>query len=484
MESWKNYFSGVWQNSTKNETFEERNPADLNEVVGFFTSSNKEDVEMAIDSANSAFLSWSTLSALERANYLKGVLDLLKKERDSFSKVITLENGKTLKESLVEIDSAINEMEFQIHQGQRLYGTTIQTNKKLTMAMTIKVPLGVVAIITPWNFPLNVACRKMIPALMAGNTVILKPASLTSLTAVKFIELFDKVQIPRGVVNLILGSGSSIGEILTGSFKVNGISFTGSTEVGLRIQKNAARNLIPTQLELGGKNPVIVLKDADLEEASNAIMLGAFACSGQWCTSTSRVIVENEVARELVEILKLKAQKLKIGNGANKETEMGPVCGTKQLEIIKSYIDIGIQEGATLCCGGNQLIDEDYKKGCFVAPTIFTNVTEKMKIASEEIFGPVLCVLSADNFREALTIANNVKYGLASSIFTNDFSKAMRFIQETKVGLTHVNMSSAYKEPMLPFGGVKMSGAGLPEAGTVGIDFFTKHKAVYIQYGH
>jgi len=484
MNKWKNYIDGSWQDSIGNETFEEKNPADLNEVIGLFASSNKEDVERGINSANCALISWSKLSASKRADYLKEVLDLLKKERDSFSKVITMENGKTLKESLTEIDSAINEMEFQIHQGLRLYGTTLQTNKKSTMAMTIKVPLGVVAIITPWNFPLNVACRKMIPALMAGNTAILKPASLTSLTAVKFIELFDKVQIPKGVVNLIMGNGSLIGEVLTGSSQVNGISFTGSTEVGIIIQKNAARNLIPTQLELGGKNPVIVLKDADLEEASNAIMLGAYACSGQWCTSTSRVIVEKEVASELVEILKAKAQKLKIGNGVNNETEMGPVCGTKQLVIIKSYINIGKQEGATLCYGGDQLVDEAHKNGCFITPTIFTNVTEKMKIASEEIFGPVLCVLSVENFEEALSVANNVKYGLASSIFTNDFTKAMRFIQETKVGLTHVNMASAYKEPSLPFGGVKMSGAGLPEAGTVGIDFFTKHKTVYMQYGY
>src|SRR3989339_1163377 len=327
MKQWQNYINGNWQNSICNETFEEKNPADLTEVIGEFASSKKEDVEIAITAANTAFGSWSKMSALERADYLKQVLDWLKKEKMTFSEIITMENGKTLKESLSEIDSAIYEMEFQIHQGCRLYGTTLQTNKKLAMAMSMKVPLGVVAIITPWNFPLNVACRKMIPALMAGNTAILKPASLTSLTAVKFIELFDKVHIPKGVVNLVMGNGSLIGDVLTNSTKINGLSFTGSTEVGLIIQKNAAKNLMPTQLELGGKNPAVVLKDADLDESSSAIVLGAFACSGQWCTSTSRVIVEKEVAKDLVEMLKSKTQKIKIGNGSHPETGMGPVCG-------------------------------------------------------------------------------------------------------------------------------------------------------------
>ena len=478
----KNYIDGSWQDSIGNETFLERNPADLDDVIGQFSSSKKEDVENAITAASNALSLWSQISAQDRSEYLKKVLDQLRSERASLAEIITRENGKTINESLIEIDSAIYEMEFQIHQGLRLYGNAIPTHRKSAMAFTMKVPLGVVAIITPWNFPLNVACRKMTPALMAGNTVILKPASLTSLIAVKFIELFDKAKIPRGVVNLIMGNGHLLGEVLTKSNYVNGLSFTGSTEVGKIIQKNSAYNLMPTQLELGGKNPAVVLADADLEEASNAIILGAFACSGQWCTSTSRVIVEKSVEHELIEILRSKACKIKLGNGSSKDTSMGPVCGTKQLETIKKYIDIGKQEGAKLVIGGEQITTEECKNGCFISPTIFSSVTENMRIATEEIFGPVLSVIAVDNFEEAVRISNNVQYGLSSSIFTKDFSKAIRFINQTKVGLTHVNMPTAYKEPILPFGGVKMSGAGLPEAGTVGIDFFTKHKVAYLQY--
>jgi len=482
MRIYKNYVNGKWVHALREEAFEERNPANLNELIGLFSSSQKEDIEAAINSSNDTFFKWSIKTPYERSNYLKDVLEFLKQERISLSAIITCENGKTLKESLGEIDAAISEMEFQIHQGLRLFGNTIPANRNSVLGLTLKVPLGVVAVITPWNFPLNVALRKMIPALMAGNTVILKPASLTSLTAVKLIELFEKASIPSGTVNLVLGSGSLIGKALSTSSRIHGLSFTGSTEVGLQIQAHAARNLLPTQLELGGKNPAIILKDADLEEASNAVITGAFSCAGQWCTSTSRVVVEKDIYEEFIQILKRKVEDITVGRGDREQTQMGPVCGERQLETVLDYIHIGLKEGATLVCGGNQITDREYSNGCYVAPTIFKDVKQTMRIAKEEIFGPVLCIMSCNDFEEAITVANNTPYGLSSSIFTKNISNAMKFINLTKAGLTHVNMPTAYKEPHLPFGGMKMSGIGIPEAGKTGIDFFTKNKSIYLNW--
>jgi aldehyde dehydrogenase (NAD+) len=327
-----------------------------------------------------------------------------------------------------------------------------------------------------------VPCRKATPALMGGNTVVLKPASLTPRTGLMFTELLASSGLPPGVVNCVTGGGGSVGAALVGDARIKAVSFTGSTPVGKSIQLAAARNLTPTQLELGGKNPAIVLPDADLDLAVAEIVKGAFACSGQWCTSTSRVIVLEETADELTRRLVAAARALAVRAGTAEDCGMGPVCGAKQKADILGWIAKGRAEGARLLTGGAALEGEDYSRGCFIAPTVFDRVTPAMAIAREEIFGPVLSIMTVASFEEAIEVANGVAYGLSSSIFTNDLKRALTYMERAEVGLAHVNLMTALKEPQLAFGGVKESGAGLPEAGSSGIEFFTHHKVCYVKY--
>jgi aldehyde dehydrogenase (NAD+) len=351
-----------------------------------------------------------------------------------------------------------------------------------TLAYSTREALGPVAIVTPWNFPFNVPCRKATPALMGGNTIVLKPASLTPRTALELTRLRADAGLPPGVFNCITGAGGSVGAALVGDARIKAVSFTGSPPVGKSIQLAAARNLPPTQLELGGKNPAIVLADADLELAAAEIVKGAFACSGQWCTSTSRVIVLDEIAEELTERLVAAARSLVVRDGAAPDCGMGPVCGAKQKADVLRYVEQGRAEGARLLTGGTALDGEGHTAGCFVAPTVFDGVTAAMTIAREEIFGPVLAIIAVGSFEEAVEVANGVAYGLSSSIFTNDLKRALTYMERAEVGLAHVNLMTALKEPQLAFGGVKESGAGLPEAGSSGIEFFTHHKVCYVRY--
>jgi aldehyde dehydrogenase (NAD+) len=344
------------------------------------------------------------------------------------------------------------------------------------------VALGPVGIITPWNFPFNVPGRKCTPALMAGNTVVLKPASLTPRTGLLFAEILAESGLPDGVINCVTGGGSRVGNAIVEDARIRAISFTGSTAVGRLIQSAAATRLIPTQLELGGKNPAIVMPDADLDLAVAEILKGAFACSGQWCTSTSRVIVLEEIAEALTDRLVSAIDGLTVGDGFDDNSLMGPVCGSKQKSDILGYVERGRAEGARLRTGGTPLSGVQYDAGCYVAPTLFDQVTPEMMIARQEIFGPVLVVIAVRSFDEAVSVANDVAYGLSSSIFTRDLEAALTYMERSEVGLAHVNLMSALKEPQLPFGGVKDSGAGPPEAGSAGIEFFTEHKVCYVRY--
>ncbi|MCF6287562.1 MAG: aldehyde dehydrogenase family protein, partial [Candidatus Hydrogenedentes bacterium] len=334
----------------------------------------------------------------------------------------------------------------------------------------------------PWNFPFNVPGRKCTPALMAGNTCVLKPANLTPHTGILFTELFEEAGLPKGVLNCVTGSGNTVGETLVTDPRIKAITFTGSTGVGKGIAQKAARNLTRTQLEMGGKNPTVILEDADLDAAVDAVLKAAFACSGQWCTSTSRAIVASDIADVFTQRIVEKAKGLRLGPGTDSATQMGPVCGQAQLNTIMGYIEKGKREGATLLCGGNRLEEGDYAEGTYILPTVFGNVRPEMTIAQEEIFGPVLSVITVEDFDEAIAVANGVSFGLSSAIFTQDISAAMRFVEASEVGLTHVNTLSALKEPQLEFGGIKESGFGLPEAGRSGIEFFTEHKVAYIKY--
>jgi aldehyde dehydrogenase (NAD+) len=478
----KNFIGGTWRTAASGHTFEQRNPAFLHEVTGKFADSSPADVDTAIAAAQAAFPAWRALSSLSRKAYLDRALRAMIARRDEIAGVITRENGKALREARGEVDSAIKEMDYQIAEGVRLCGQTVPVEVSGTLAYSTREALGPVAIVTPWNFPFNVPCRKGTPALMGGNTVVLKPASLTPRTGLLFTELLAESGLPPGVINCVTGSGGSVGAALVGDARIKAVSFTGSTPVGKSIQLAAAKNLTPTQLELGGKNPAIVLPDADLDLAVAEIVRGAFACSGQWCTSTSRVIVLEEIAGVLTERLVAAARALAVRDGAAEDCGMGPVCGAKQKADILGWIAKGHAEGARLLTGGAALDGEDYDHGCFIAPTVFDRVAPAMAIAREEIFGPVLTIITVRTFEEAVEVANGVAYGLSSSIFTNDLKRALTYMERAEVGLAHVNLMTALKEPQLSFGGVKESGAGLPEAGSSGIEFFTHHKVCYVKY--
>ncbi len=482
LKIFKNYINGQWFDASTNETFEQRNPARLSEVTGLFPLSSKGDALKAISTAKLVFSAWKALSPIKRAEHLRRVLALMIQRKDEISKIITQENGKTISDSLSEVDAAINEMDFQINEGLRLFGETVPVSIEGVLAYTVKEPLGVVSVISPWNFPFNVPVRKITPALMAGNTCVFKPASLTPQTGYMIAQLFHDAGIPAGVFNMLTGSGSEIGNIMVTDSRIKAISFTGSTEVGMSIHKKAAINATRTQLELGGKNATVILEDAEIDSAIKAVARAAFACSGQWCASTSRVIVVKKVAQEFTEKLVKATNSIIVGDGFDKRVDMGPVCGIAQVETIMKYIEIGKKEGAKLLTGGNKVTNNDFQDGCFIEPTIFGNVSPNMKIAQEEIFGPVLSIITVTNLEEAIEVSNNIKFGLCSSIYTNNLKHAMIFIEQTDVGFTHVNLMTSLKEPQLPFGGIKESGVGLPEAGKTGIEFFIKYKTVYMKY--
>ena len=463
------------------KTFEQRNPANLDEVTGLWPALSREDTCRAVEAAVRAFPAWGALSAYSRAEILKKAHRLMTERRKELARAITLENGKTLKEGLGEVNSALREMEHQIHEGVRLCGRTVPSALEGVLAYETRVPIGAVAVIAPWNFPLSVPVRKLTPALMAGNACVFKPASLTPLIGLMFTEALIEAGLPDGVLNFVTGSGAEVGDALVTHPDIHAVSFTGSTSVGRRIHEQAAKTLAKTQLEMGGKNAAVVLEDTDVEAAAKSVVASAYACAGQWCTATSRAIVVKSVAKRFIDTVLAEVSKITVGNGMDATAKMGSVCGTGQKRVIEGYIEAGIREGATLAAGGKALGGE-LAKGCFIPPTVFTNVTGNMTIAREEIFGPVLAVMEAEDFEDAIKIANDVEFGLASSIYTNDLTKALTFLEKSDVGVTHVNMSTAHKEPQVTFGGVKHSGFGTPEAGRTGIEFFTEHKVAYIKY--
>jgi len=478
----QNYINGHWQNPSSNDYYEQVNPADLSQINGLWPKSSAQDVDQAVFAAAAAFPAWSALTVYQRAEILKKALALMQQRIDRIAAVITAENGKTLAESKSEIASAIKEMDYQINEGLRGGSQMMPVERDGVLAYSVRVPLGVTAVISPWNFPFNVPSRKITPALIMGNTCVFKPANLTPGVGLEFAKLFVDAGLPAGVLNLIFGSGAVIGSALVENPRVKAVTFTGSTDVGMAIHQAAAKNLTRTQLEMGGKNPLVVFADADLEQAADAAVLAAFACAGQWCTSTSRAIVEKNVYDSFLKMIISRVQKIRVGRGDDPHTTMGPVCGKTQLDNILAHIEKAKAQKARLALGGRQLNDGDLERGCFIEPTVFAEVTPEMTIAQEEIFGPVLAVMKAENFDQAIQIANRVRFGLSSSIYTKYLQKALTFVEKTDVGLTHVNLPTALKEPQLSFGGVKLSGAGIPEAGHTGIEFFTEHKVAYIKY--
>ena len=477
----QNYIDGAWVGAADGQTFEQRNPADLEKVTGIWPKGTRDDAKKAIESAHAAFPEWAGIGVFQRAEYLSRAVAVLKGRIEEIAATLTEENGKTLAESRAEVGSAVREMEYQIAQGVSMCGETVPSAEPGVFAYSVRRPLGVASIISPWNFPFNVPGRKCTPALISGNTIVFKPASLTPGAGKAFVDVFVEAGLPPGVLNFVCGGGSTVGDEMITHPLVESVSFTGSTGVGKGIQQSVAQTLIRTQLEMGGKNPVVVLEDADLDKAADAVATAAYACAGQWCTSTSRAIVVEEVAEVFTEKVLERVRAIRVGEGRG-DVDMGPVCGSDQMETIMGYIEIGQGEGAELVEGGQRLTDNGLDQGCFVAPTVFAGVKPEMRIAQEEIFGPVLSVMAARDFGEALRMANQVEFGLSSSIFTKDISRAFQFLDQTEVGLTHVNMMTAYREPQLSFGGVKSSGHGIPESGKTGIEFFTEHKVAFINY--
>ena len=476
-----NFINGRWVESRSGHTLERRNPANLQEVTSVAPLSTREEVREAAAAAKAAFPAWRDTPAPVRGKILARAAALMEKHKDAVARTLCREEGKTLKESLVEVQRSINILEFTAGEGRRMGGETIPSELAKNVAYTFKQPLGVVGAITPWNFPIAIPVWKVAPALVAGNTMILKPAELTPECAAKVVELFHEAGTPAGVLNMVLGAGEEVGDELLQDREVRAISFTGSNEVGSLIYSHAARQMKKCQCEMGGKNPVVVLRDADLTLATEAVVAGAFGSTGQRCTATSRVVVEDAIADEFIKSLVERARKLKVGNGLEANVDVGPVVDEQQLKTVLRYLDIGKKE-ARLLLGGERMGGREYENGYFVAPTIFDHVPWNSVIAQEEIFGPVLSVIRVPDFEEALRVANSVKYGLSSSIYTNDARRIFEFIDRIESGITHVNAPTVASEAQLPFGGMKATGVGIREMGRVAIDFYTELKAVYIDY--
>jgi aldehyde dehydrogenase (NAD+) len=481
----RNFVGGKWVESRATRTVERRNPANLDEVVAVCPLSTREETREAIAAARAAFPAWRDTPAPVRGRVIAKAAILMEQQKDELARALTREEGKTLKDSMGEVLKSINILEFMAGESRRIGGETLPSELPKNFAYTMKQPLGVVGMITPWNFPVCIPVWKMAPALVAGNTVVFKPAEITPLTAIKVTEIFEQAGAPAGVINLVLGAGEEVGDELVRHADVRAVSFTGSTEVGSQIYAEGARGLKKCQCEMGGKNPVVVLADADIALAVESCVFGAFASTGQRCTATSRVVIEERVADEFVQRLVERARQFRTGDGLLPGIDMGPAVDEQQINTDLHYIEAGKKE-AKLTLGGERLSGSghgtNYDRGYFVAPTVFDHVAATSVIAQEEIFGPVLSVVRVKDFDEALHVANSVRYGLSSSIYTNDAARIFEFIDKIETGITHVNSPTVGGEAQLPFGGMKATGVGLREMGRVAIDFYTELKAVYIDY--
>ena len=477
----KNFINGQWVESKSSKIVDRRNPANTDEVVARIPLSTREEMKEAIAAARAAFPGWRNTPAPNRGKILFKATHIMQEHKEELARLLTREEGKSLKDSLGEIQRAINITEFMAGEARRLNGETLTSELPKNFAYTIRQPLGVVGAITPWNFPVAIPVWKIAPALVCGNTVVFKPATITPLTAMKIVEIFAQAGLPAGVLNLVMGSGRDTGDELVQSPDVHGLSFTGSNEVGTQLYACGAQRLKKIQCEMGGKNPVVVLADADLQLAMESTLAGAFASTGQRCTATSRVVIEEQIADKFLAALVERAKKYVVGDGMEPGVEMGPSVDENQMNSVLKYIDIGKKE-AKLLCGGERLTGARYDKGWFVSPTIFDNVRADSALAQEEIFGPVLSVIRVKNFDEALDAANSVRFGLSSSIYSTDSNKIFEFVDKIETGMTHVNSPTVGGEAHVPFGGAKDSSVGPREVGHAAIDFYTDLKIVYIDY--
>ncbi len=481
-QTFKNYINGEWVKSASGEYFDNINPADTNDVVGRFPKSNAEDVDKAVEAAKNAAVKWRRTPAPKRAEILFRLGEILRDSKEQFTREMTREMGKVLKEAGGDVQEAIDCTYYTAGEGRRLHGFTTKAEMPNKYAMCERQPVGLCGLITPFNFPMAIPSWKLIPALVCGNTVVMKSGEDVPLSTINLVKACEKAGIPKGVINLVNGF-SEPGEALVRHDDVRLISFTGSTDTGRIIAEQCARDNKIVSLEMGGKNAIIVMDDADIDNAVEGSLWGAFGTSGQRCTASSRLIVHKKVYKKFCEKLVEKVKKLKVGNGLDEKIEVGPVINQAAMDKIMSYIEIGkTQDKATLACGGNALTKGEYKNGFFIEPTVFTDVQPGMRIEQEEIFGPVTDVIPFSTLDEAIEIVNGVKYGLSSAIYTQDVNQAFYATQELYTGIVYVNSATIGAEVHLPFGGTKGTGNGHREAGTQVLDIFSEWKSIYVDY--
>jgi aldehyde dehydrogenase (NAD+) len=482
MATYQNFIDGKWVAPSTGKYYQNSNPANRDDIIGEYPLSAKADVDAAVDGCQKAFKTWSRMLVNDREKYFDTFIALLAENKQKIGEMLTREEGKTLKEALGEPSRGVIECKYILGEGQRLEGITMPSDRPGVVSVANRVPLGVVAAIAPWNFPFLTPLRKMIPALVAGNTVIFKPAGETPHCGVMIMELFEQAGFPPGVVNMVIGKGAEIGDAITANPLVRGITFTGSTAVGKRISQNAAPNFTKVQLEMGGKNPSLIAEYKNLDKAAAELAASAYALAGQRCTAISRIIVLENQAEEFENLLADHTKKdFVVGDGMDPKVNVGPIITEKAGNDILAWIKSARDEGATIKVGGNKLSGGIYDKGFYIEPTLITGVKPTMKVAIDEIFGPVLVVLRARDFDDALAIANNTKYGLASSLFTDNLQYIYRFQQEIESGMVHINHGTV-TDGTMPFGGVKQSGIGQFSKGKTNKDFFTQLKVVYTKY--
>jgi acyl-CoA reductase-like NAD-dependent aldehyde dehydrogenase len=482
MTTFNNFIGGAWVGARSGATFDNRNPADTDDLIGLFQKSDAEDARDAIAAAGAAQPRWAAVPAPKRGEILHRAANILESRADAVAREMTREEGKTLPEARGEVGRAVNILRYFGGEGARLAGQHAPSERERVFIQTRRRPLGVVGLITPWNFPIAIPAWKTAPALIAGNAVVLKPSDLAPLCALRLVEALDEAGVTKGALNLVTGPGSKVGNELVTNAAVKAISFTGSEGTGSGIAVETAKRRARVQLEMGGKNPTIVLADADILDAVNVVVNAAFFSTGQRCTATSRVIVQEPIVEPFTKALVARAASLKVGNGLEAGIEIGPSIDDKQLSTVLEYVGVGTGEGARLLCGGARLQEGAYARGYFSSPAVLADVAPQMRVAQEEIFGPVLAVLPARNLDDALEIANGIRFGLSAGICTTSLSAAYEFINRIEAGLVMVNLPSAGVEYHVPFGGSKASSMGMREQGPVAVDFYSETQTAYIKY--
>ncbi len=477
-----NFIGGRYVRSASGRTYENRNPADTLDLIGIFPASDASDVAAAVQAAKAAYPKWRSIPAPARGEIMRKATEKLIARKEEFARIMTREMGKVLKETRGDVQEAIDTGLYAAGESRRLWGKVVPSELPNKAAFVTRQPMGVWGMICPWNFPMAIPSWKLFPALVCGNTAVIKPATLTPASVHNFVECLQEAGLPDGVVNIVYGTGSAVGEALLAHPDVVGISFTGSSEVGRHIAEVCGKSLKRCSLELGGKNAQIVLDDADLDLALEGVLWGAFGTTGQRCTATSRLILQEGIYERFLTRVVERAERLKVGNGLDESVEMGPCVSEAQRRIVHSYVEIGRKEGARLVCGGEPLSGGAYDKGFFYKPTVFAEVKPDMRIAREEIFGPVLSVIRVKDFDEAVRVLNDTEYGLSSSIYTRNVNLAMKAIELIEAGITYVNAPTIGAECHLPFGGVKNTGNGHREGGWTAYEIFSEPKTVYIDY--